>query len=143
METFHLFHLAACWTGRGHASSAADPPLATSPVSPSLAHAKPAAVPPADTALLRFEGTTIRAAGAHMVFASRRSRDFITPEQVNEVEAWTGQASVPFLPFADPYSFHHFLSLSFCSAIGDEIWHDTVHVLSVHALDLFLDSRSS
>lgn len=97
METFHLFHLAACWTGRSHDTGAANPPMATSPVSPTVAQAKPA-VPQAD-ALLQLKSTTIRAAGAHMVFASRKSRDFITPEQVNEVEAWAGQASVSVLPF--------------------------------------------
>ncbi|KAF5309521.1 hypothetical protein D9619_012364 [Psilocybe cf. subviscida] len=85
METFHLFHLAACWTGRSHARGMANPPLATNPVSPSVARAKPAAMPQQD-AVLELKGTTIRAAGAHMVFASRKSRDFITPEQVNEVE---------------------------------------------------------
>ena len=34
----------------------------------------------------------IRAAAAQMVFASRTSQDFITPEMVAEIEAWSGRA---------------------------------------------------
>lgn len=35
--------------------------------------------------------SVIRAAAAQMVFASRSSQDFISPEQVNEVEKWSGR----------------------------------------------------
>jgi len=31
-----------------------------------------------------------------MVFASRKSRDFITPQQVDEVEKWAGKVCSPF-----------------------------------------------
>ena len=34
----------------------------------------------------------IRAAAAQMVFAARKSKDFITPQKVAEIEAWTGRA---------------------------------------------------
>lgn len=35
--------------------------------------------------------SVIRAAAVHMVFAARLSQDFITPDEVKEVEKWTGQ----------------------------------------------------
>jgi uridine phosphorylase len=35
--------------------------------------------------------SSIRAAAAQMVFAARLSKEFITPEQVTELEAWTGK----------------------------------------------------
>jgi hypothetical protein len=33
----------------------------------------------------------IKAAAVHMVFASRTSQDFITPQQVVDLESWAGQ----------------------------------------------------
>ncbi|KAJ7062161.1 nucleoside phosphorylase domain-containing protein [Mycena amicta] len=94
METFWLYHLAACWSARNKNKNksqvAADSaPLATGPVNispapPSISGSiEPAAVP------LAGHDTVIRAASAQMVFASRASRDFITPEQVTVVEEWT------------------------------------------------------
>ncbi|KAF8961180.1 nucleoside phosphorylase domain-containing protein [Flammula alnicola] len=90
METFHLFHLAACWTGRTVVSKVAPTPLTTGPVNPIIArssnpthldHPTPPSLP----------NTIIRAAATHMVFASRKSQDFITPQQVEELENWTGK----------------------------------------------------
>jgi len=63
METYWIFHLAASW--RGLLS------------------------PPTKDTLPR---SSIRAAALQMVFASRSSQDFITPEHVNKLEAWCGQA---------------------------------------------------
>jgi len=96
METFWIFHLAASWRGVKQSSSAIDPPLATSPVVPAFSG--------------KFSGTSehiegpnpthdedisprpvIRAAAAQMVFASRSSQDFISPEQVNQLENWSGR----------------------------------------------------
>ncbi|KAF8067045.1 nucleoside phosphorylase domain-containing protein [Lyophyllum atratum] len=89
METFHLYHLAACWGGGRVAAKVGEPPLTTGPVEPVLS------VPPSPTVPVTFPrlaspDTTIRAAAAQMVFASRTSQDFITPDQVAELERWTG-----------------------------------------------------
>ncbi|TRM56293.1 nucleoside phosphorylase domain-containing protein [Schizophyllum amplum] len=80
METFHLYHLARCW-GRKSAQ-----PLVTGPVEPSVADA--AGSTKSDVA---ERGTIIRAAAAQIVFASRTSRDFISPARVEEVERWAGK----------------------------------------------------
>lgn len=90
METFHLYHLAACWGGGSNTSAkSADPPLATGPVSPVASLLQS---PTLSTTLphLASPDTVIRAAAAQMVFASRTSQGFITPDQVTEVERWTG-----------------------------------------------------
>ncbi|KAF8884146.1 nucleoside phosphorylase domain-containing protein [Infundibulicybe gibba] len=55
METFHLYHLAACWGGRN--------------------------VTPISSANIASPDTVIRAAAAQMVFASRTSQEFITPSK--------------------------------------------------------------
>ncbi|PPQ90719.1 hypothetical protein CVT25_005027 [Psilocybe cyanescens] len=90
METFHLFHLAACWHARTAVSKVVRTPLTTGPVTPIIAQSSNPTpqVPPAP---LPLPNSVIRAAGIHMVFASRKSQDFITPEQVQEVEDWAGQ----------------------------------------------------
>ncbi|KAJ7080653.1 purine and uridine phosphorylase [Mycena belliarum] len=89
METFWLYHLAACWSGRKATSPAAHaPPLATGPVQPTASYAPATS---AVTAALAGYDTTIRAAAAQMVFASRTSQDFITPEQIAVVEEWAGR----------------------------------------------------
>lgn len=36
----------------------------------------------------------IRVAAVHIVFASRTSQEFITPQSVDELEIWTGQVRV-------------------------------------------------
>ncbi|KAF9457116.1 nucleoside phosphorylase domain-containing protein [Collybia nuda] len=90
METFHLYHLAACWGG-GNSPSAksADPPLATGPVKPVASLSKSPASS-ATSPRLASPDSVIRAAAAQMIFASRTSQGFITPDQVTEVERWTG-----------------------------------------------------
>jgi len=92
METFHIFHLAASWPGKFNTSKPAPPPLATSPVHPDMSQPSSTQDPPPDPSLSASEDIAsspkIKAAAAQMVFASRSSQDFITPEQVTELENW-------------------------------------------------------
>jgi len=89
METFHLFHLAACYHNvQASSSTTAPPPLTTTPVLPTTSQSPSR---PHLNELVNSKDSVIRAAALHMVFASRTSQDFITPEQVNELEAWTGR----------------------------------------------------
>jgi len=94
METFHIFHLAASWDGKG-TSSEVSPPLTTLPVLPEMSQPSSTQHPPPDVTSSLGEDTMykpkIKAAAAHMVFASRSSQDFISPEQVIQLENWTGQ----------------------------------------------------
>lgn len=100
METFHILHLAANWPGPARTKGTVAPPVTALPVAPSMtvtpspsAQAQPPSVSTASAAgePLRPE-PRIRAAAAQMVFASRTSQDFITPEKVAEIEAWSGRA---------------------------------------------------
>jgi uridine phosphorylase len=93
MESFHLLHLAACWTGRTVVSKKDSTPLTTGPVKAIIAQTSNPTQQPA-SAPLTLPNTVIRAAALHMVFASRKSRDFITPQQVQEIERWTGEVSL-------------------------------------------------
>lgn len=92
METFHIFHLAASWQAKPLPiiTTPASPPLTTSPVIPSLSlsQTQPSIQPPPTPDAPR---TKIRAAAAQMVFASRSSQEFITPEKVLELEEWSGR----------------------------------------------------
>ncbi|KAF8839768.1 purine and uridine phosphorylase [Paxillus ammoniavirescens] len=98
METYWIFHLAASWRGLSRPSSPLNPLLATDPVLPSHNSPHPQGVdlsndmhksaPEKDDVLRPL----IKAAAVQMVFASRRSQDFITPQQVSELEAWSGGA---------------------------------------------------
>jgi uridine phosphorylase len=90
METFHLYHLAACWGGRSVTSKALPTPLTTGPVNPTISQ-----IHPINPAPRVSPDSVIWAAAAHMVFASRKSQDFITPKQVEELENWTSQVSSP------------------------------------------------
>jgi len=45
-------------------------------------------------------GSLIRVAAVHMVFASRTSLEFITPQSVDELETWTGKVRVVCLLFS-------------------------------------------
>jgi hypothetical protein len=95
METFWLYHLAACWNGRkGISDGAHAPPLATGPVQPTTSQPSTAKV---ILNALAGHNTVIRAAAAQMVFASRTSQDFITPEQVAVLEEWTAKVCLSFL----------------------------------------------
>jgi uridine phosphorylase len=88
METFHLYHLAACWGGKRQRETVSAPPLTTGPVKPSTSSPQVAASIP-----IVLQDTVIRAAAAQIIFASRISQAFITPEQVSEAERWTGIVS--------------------------------------------------
>ena len=88
METFHLYHLATCWGGRSVISKVLPTPLTTGPVNPTISQMHPTNPAPQVS-----PNSVIWAAAAHMVFASRKSQDFITPKQVEELENWTGQVS--------------------------------------------------
>ncbi|KAG7440572.1 purine and uridine phosphorylase [Guyanagaster necrorhizus] len=95
METHHLYHLAECWSKKNRnmtkMSEAALPPLSTGPVKPVASSDKAAGTTSTGTAALAAPDTVIRAAAAQMVFASRTSQDFITPQQVQDTERWTGK----------------------------------------------------
>lgn len=85
-----MFHLAACWHNPKAPSSSPAPPLATGSVLPNISRASnPTQQPP--TLALAAPDSIIRAAAAQMVFASRTSQDFITPQEVADLEAWTGR----------------------------------------------------
>ncbi|KAI0757711.1 purine and uridine phosphorylase [Daedaleopsis nitida] len=100
METFHILHLASCWGVGAESSSADAPPVphaaAAASIAPTHAPSTQTAVP--DVAASSVSGEPlqprprIRAAAAQMVFASRTSQEFITPQQVTAIEAWTGRA---------------------------------------------------
>ena len=101
METFHILHLAACWQDIGAKTGGAEaPPLHHAPTAPSI---PPVHAPSTQTAIPDVAASAgggeplsppprIRAAAAQMVFASRTSQDFITPQEVAAIEAWTGRA---------------------------------------------------
>ena len=92
METFHIFHLATSWRGDLSSFKAVSPPLATCPVHPDISQPPSTQDLPPDLSSSVGEHATsrpkIKAAAAQMVFASRLSQDFITPEQVTELENW-------------------------------------------------------
>lgn len=95
METYWIFHLAASWRCYSSPSPALNPPLAAGAMFPT---APPSCLDTARTALHGSQPvqdtmqSSIRAAAVQMVFASRSSQDFITPEHVSKLEAWSGQA---------------------------------------------------
>jgi hypothetical protein len=86
METFHLLHLASCWRSPSVIPVSAASPQLSRPVQPTI----PQTSPTQNDAVGRQPA--IRAAAAQLVFASRSSQEFITPQHVAELEAWTGQA---------------------------------------------------
>lgn len=92
METFHLYHLAACWGGGVPSSSetAAAPPLTTGHIQPVISPASNDVVMTPAPPQVSTRDPVIRAAAAHMVYASRTSQAFITPEQVVDLEKWIG-----------------------------------------------------
>jgi len=65
------------------------PPVATGPVSPTMESATGSSQPrvPDQRAV---SPPRIRAAAAQMIFAARLSKAFITPDDVIELERWTG-----------------------------------------------------
>ncbi|GBE78777.1 purine and uridine phosphorylase [Sparassis crispa] len=100
METFHILHLAASWPSDTPSAHIASPSLSTLPGSPAVSSSHPSSVqtqpagvyPSAPNDRPPVPGPRIRAAAAQMVFASRTSQGFITPQQVRDVEAWAGRA---------------------------------------------------
>ncbi|EMD41277.1 hypothetical protein CERSUDRAFT_109875 [Gelatoporia subvermispora B] len=100
METFHILHLATSWRTSAHPSGRVQPPLSALPVHPSISpsHIPSTQSEPPNVSVSGPDGhelqprPKIRAAAAQMVFASRVSEAFITPQQVAEVEAWSGKA---------------------------------------------------
>ena len=100
METFHMLHLAASWPTDIHPTQTATPPISDRPSSPAIVEGQLSSPqrPPPDVSAIAKGGKhlilrpRIRAASAQIIFAARNSRDFITPEQVNEIEAWCGLA---------------------------------------------------
>lgn len=96
METFHLYHLAHCWSV--HPAQAASPsiPLTTAPVRPVVSRPTDEYQDVATQGRpLAARNTVIRAAAVHLVFASRTSQDFITPQEVSDLEEWAGLVRQP------------------------------------------------
>ncbi|GJE89279.1 purine and uridine phosphorylase [Phanerochaete sordida] len=101
METFQILHLAASWPtdSHAHASEAAAPPVSGRPATPAVSGTQASAPqsPPADVHAASKDGVPlsprprIRAAAAHIVFAARDSREFITPAEVEQIEDWAGR----------------------------------------------------
>ncbi|OBZ78779.1 hypothetical protein A0H81_00040 [Grifola frondosa] len=100
METFHILHLAASWHIEAHDMSGRPPPITRMPTSPSIypSHLPSTQENVPDVATSAAGGKPlipqprIIAAATQMVFASRTSQDFITPQEVAQIEAWCGRA---------------------------------------------------
>lgn len=91
METFHLYHLAKNYVPlRPHLLDIAEPPVTTGPVSPTVESTKGSTQPKAPDQTTTLS-PRIRAAAAQMIFAARLSKTFITPDEVVELERWTGR----------------------------------------------------
>ena len=91
METFHLYHLAKNYVPiHSRPLDDAEPPVSHEPVSVTLesttGSAQPCMPDKAEASPPR-----IRAAAAQMIFASRLSKAFIAPEEVLELESWSGR----------------------------------------------------
>lgn len=91
METFHLYHLAKNYVpAPPHPLGGTEPPISAEPVSLTLESATESTqskVPNQTPA----PPPRIRAAAAQMIFAARLSKAFITPEEVAELERWSGR----------------------------------------------------
>ncbi|KAI9062321.1 purine and uridine phosphorylase [Trametes sanguinea] len=100
METFHILHLASCWRPEAHEAATDAPPLSRDATAPSIYPAHPPStqsdIPDVATSAVGHHPLRppprIRAAAAQMVFASRTSQDFISPQEVASIEAWAGRA---------------------------------------------------
>ena len=94
METFHLLHLASAWKSLSDKKSASNAqssptiPPSHLPASLSIDSSPSTQPPPASTHV----APRIRAAAVQMIFANRVNQDFITPENVKAIEAWSGRA---------------------------------------------------
>lgn len=88
METFHLFHLATCWAGRNGTNGDVPPPLTKRPAEHAVLQDTRTRFKPLTG--LANPDSVIRAAAALIVFAARNSREFITPEDVQQAERLAG-----------------------------------------------------
>ncbi|KAL5519701.1 hypothetical protein ACEPAG_1361 [Sanghuangporus baumii] len=106
METFHLLHLASVWRPRHVQVDTVAPPVPPTslPVSPSITPPPtsddyPPAATSSNSAYTKAgvsDSTVantprIRAASVQMIFAQRRSQDFIAPSRVAALEEWSGR----------------------------------------------------
>ena len=103
METHHLYHLAACWSAKRKVATI--PPLTTSSALPedwknsdSSSGQSGGGTFKDSAAPLAAPDTVIKAAAAQMVFAARSSRAFISPDEVNNLENWTGKVRIEMFP---------------------------------------------
>lgn len=101
METYHLLHLALSWpTHNPRATKQTPPPISSQPAVLSIADPESLSqqLSPVAVEKISSAGTVlspqpvIRAAAAQMVFAARKSKDFIAPEQVESLEGWCAHA---------------------------------------------------
>jgi uridine phosphorylase len=93
METFHLFHLASIWYPVTRSSEELPdvPPSYDRPVRTD-AEQLTVNAPGNGSDTLHLPNSRIRAASVQMVYAQRDSLGVITPEEVEELEAWVGRA---------------------------------------------------
>ena len=86
METFHLFHLAACWLGKKRSTPT---PISNEHGDSVILQDTETQYKPLIEGVISSD-SVIRAASAQVVFAARKSLDFITPEDVRQAEQWAG-----------------------------------------------------
>ena len=92
METFHLYHLAKNYVPLPpRPLGDVDPPVATGPVSPTVESTTGESTQSQVPEKTVVPPPRIRAAAAQMIFASRLSKAFITPDDVVELERWSGR----------------------------------------------------
>lgn len=97
MESFHLFHLAHVWRPHLKLTTGKGLPPTNLPVEPLIVPAPSQQTLDAAPTIKSDSGSPrqpprIRAAAVQMIFACRRTQSFIEPEQVAELEAWSGLA---------------------------------------------------
>ena len=93
METFHLFHLARVWRPRTELPQGQAVPPTNLPTKPTInpgPSAQEEAIPAASIETTR--SPRIRAAAVQMIFADRKTQDFISPDRVTKLERWSGEA---------------------------------------------------
>lgn len=92
METFHLYHLAKNYVPLpARPLGDIDPPVATGPVSPAVESTTGGSTQSQVPEKTTVPPPRIRAAAAQMIFASRLSKAFIAPDEVIELERWSGR----------------------------------------------------
>ena len=106
METFHLFHLASVWKQPRPQLDPQVETLSTNDIPPppnhfpALTSNLSGKTEPPNATQTTFNPNPesditpfcIRAASAQMIFASRTTQDFISPQLVDKVQSWTGEA---------------------------------------------------